>query len=389
MNNITIIGAGTSGILASILLAKKGYKITLLEKEKKLLRKLRITGNGKCNITNLNINNYNFHSSSGEIGDFIVTYEEVEKLFLELSIPFISLEDGRVFPMSMEANGVAEILEYQAKKSGVEIINECEVLGITKGFEITTSKGIFKTNKLILATGHKAGRVGGSDKVLEFVENLGHTIIKPYPSLVQLETEQDFTKCSGVKIKVNLSLFSNGELIKQTYGDLLFTNYGISGLSVLDISVGVAQRLENYEYLEISVDFFRDYNKEKLKSLLNKLDKTIPIGMALRGIIPAKLIPFILQEAQINSKILTNKDINKLIYSLKNFKIEIIATKDFKSAEVVSGGISLNEINPNTMESKKIKNLYLLGEMIDVDGDRGGYNLHFAWSSAIKLSETF
>ena len=349
MNNITIIGAGAGGLLSSILLSKKGYKVTLIEKQKKLARKLRITGNGKCNITNLNINNHNFHSSSGEVGEFIVSYKEVEKLFLNLGIPFVSVEDGRVFPFGQEANSLVDILEYQAKKSGVEIINECEVLNIKKGFEIETSKGIFKTKKLILATGHKAGRVGGSDKVLEFVESLGHTIIKSYPSLVQLETKENFTKCSGVKIKANLSLFSNGEKINESFGDLLFTNYGISGLSVLDISVGVGRRLENYEYLELSVDFFYNYSKEKLKSLLNSLDKNIPIGISLRGILPAKLIPFVLQKTNITSKTLTNKDINKLIYTLKNFKIEITGTKDFKSGEVVSGGISLNEINSNTM----------------------------------------
>jgi len=384
MEKIVIVGAGASGLLASIVLSKKGYKVVLIEKEKKLAKKLRATGNGRCNITNLKINNYNFHSSSGDTKNFIVSYRDVENLFLTLGIPFTAMEDGRVFPLSKEANNVADMLEYQAKKYGVKIIKECEVLELKKGFEIVTSKGVFKTEKLILATGHKAGRVGGSDKILEFVKGFGHTIIEPYPSLVQLITKEDFTKCSGVKLKVNLSLISNGEFIKEVKGDLLFTNYGISGLSVLDISIGVAKRLKNYEYIEVIVDFFQDYNKEKLKLILNSLDKNIPIGIALRGILPAKLIPFILQKGEINSKTLTSREINRLSYILKNFRIEIIDTKGFKSAEVVSGGVALNEIDEN-MESKKIKNLYFLGEMIDIDGDRGGYNLHFAWSSVIKL----
>ena len=386
MNNITIIGAGASGILASILLAKKGNKVVLLEKEKKLLKKLRATGNGKCNITNISINNYNFYSNNPELIDkFILSYEEINKVFLSLGIPFFENDDGRVFPFSKEANAVADKLEYLAKKYDVEIINECEVLDIKEGFEIKTTKGLFKSEKLIIATGSKAGRVGGSDTILESLENFNHKIYERYPSLVQLITEESFVKCAGVKIKSKLSLYSNGEFIKETYGDLLFTNYGISGLSVLDISVGIAKRIQNYEYLEIKVDFFPDI--KDLRPFLKNINDDIHIGMILRGILPAKLIPFILNQAGIESKIgLNQKDINKLNYTLKNYKIEIIDTKDYKSAEVMSGGIAINEVNPQTMESKKIKNLYLLGEILDIDGDRGGYNLHFAWSGAISLS---
>jgi len=381
--NIIIVGAGASGLLASILLAKKGYKITLLEKEKKLAKKLRATGNGKCNITNLDISIGYYHSNDKLENNFILTYKEVKKVFLDLGIPFFENVDGRVFPMSKEANSVADKLIYLAQNLGVEIINECEVIDIKKGFIVMTSKGEFKSTKLIIATGSKAGRIG-SDNLLEVLSNLGHTIYPLYPSLVQLITKEDFTKCSGVKVKANLSLYSNKEFIKEVYGDLLFTNYGISGLSVLDISVDIAKRLKNYEYLEIKVDFFPDIN---IKNILNEINNNIHIGMILRGILPAKLIPFVLKQANITSKQgLTKKEINKLSYVLKNYTIEIIDTKDIKNAEVVSGGVSIKEIDFNTMQSKKVKNLYLLGEILDIDGDRGGYNLHFAWSSAIKLA---
>jgi len=384
---IVVVGAGASGLLASILLAKKGYKVVVLEKDKKLAKKLRATGNGKCNITNKNINLAHFHSNTPQyIKDFILSYEEIEKVFLEIGIPFVSLEDNRVFPFNKEANSVADILIYEAKRLGVNIINECEVLDIKKGFVVDTTKGIFRAKILILATGHKASK--GSDSGVEFARNLGHTVYEPYPSLVQLISSEDFAKCSGVKIKAKLSLYSNKELIKQTKGDLLFTNYGISGLSVLDISVGIAKRLDEYEYVEIIADFFDDCSKERLKKLINSLKSSRHIEIALRGILPSKLVPLVLQKANIDKKYmdkLTNKDINKLIYVLKNFSIEIVGTKDFENAEVVSGGVALDEIGSN-MQSKFVKGLYFLGEMIDIDGDRGGYNLHFAWSSAIKIS---
>jgi len=389
-----IVGAGASGLLASILLSKKGGEITLLEKEKKVAKKLRATGNGRCNITNFNISVSNFHSNNLDlIKNFILPYDTIEKLFLEIGIPFKKKDDGRVFPISEEANSVADILEYEAQRLGVKIIKECEVLNIKQGFVISTNQGDFRSKKLVIATGHKAGfRLGGSDKGIGFAENLGHKVYKAYPSLVQLITAEDFTKCSGVKLKAKLSLFSNRELINQKSGDLLFTNYGISGLSVLDISIGVAKRLEEYQYLEIYVDFFENYSKEQLTKLILSLKSEKSIDIALRAILPSKLIAFILQKSGIDKKFiseLSRKEINKIVYNLKHFKIEIVGTKEFKNGEVVSGGISLNDIDCETMESKKVKGLYFLGEMIDIDGDRGGYNLHFAWSSALKMVNKF
>ena len=195
-----------------------------------------------------------------------------------------------------------------------------------------------------------------------------------------------------MKLKAKLSLFSNRELINQKSGDLLFTNYGISGLSVLDISIGVAKRLEEYQYLEIYVDFFENYSKEQLTKLILSLKSEKSIDIALRAILPSKLIALILQKSGIDKKFLSElsrKEINKIVYNLKHFKIEIVGTKEFKNGEVVSGGISLNDIDCETMESKKVKGLYFLGEMIDIDGDRGGYNLHFAWSSALKMVNKF
>jgi predicted Rossmann fold flavoprotein len=363
---IVIIGAGASGLLASILLSKKGHKVVIIEKDKKVAKKLRTTGNGKCNITNLHIFPNKFHSNTPElIEKFIVSFKEVEKTFLDLGIPFISLEDGRCFPMSLEANAVADILEMEAKKAGVKIVTECEVSKI-KDFEIFTNKGNSKVQKLIIATGSKAGF--GSSKILENFKF--QTIYPLYPSLVQLKTKEEFKKCAGVKIKAKLTLISNGISIKSIDGDLLFTNYGISGLAVLDISEGIAKRLADYEFVEISIDFFPEYSKEKLKNLILLRDD-------LRGIIPAKLIPFV-----------KSNKLNTTLYNLKNFRVEIIGTREERFAEVMSGGISLEEINEN-MESKKMKNLYFLGEILDVDGDRGGYNLHFAWSTAIKLVKNF
>ncbi len=381
-----IVGGGAGGLLTSIILAKSGKKVKLLEKDYKLARKLRTTGNGRCNITNLDISPAFYHSNNPElIGDFLLGYEEIEKEFLKIGVPFRALEDARVFPMSFEANALADILEYEALKAGVEIVKECEVFDIEEGFVLKTSKGDMKAGRLILATGTKAGRTGGSSKGAEICRKFGHTVYKYYPSLVQLETEENFKKCAGVKIRASLSLYSNGKFIKETKGDLLFTDYGISGLAVLDISPGIAKRLEDYEYLEIKADFFPEMSKNSLKKFLNSLDFGKDPLVFLKGILPSKLAALVLERIKLKNGKFTQKELNSLVYILKNFEITVKGVRDYKYAEVMSGGVSIAEVNSRTMESKKVKNLHIIGEMLDVDGERGGYNLHFAWSCAIKL----
>jgi len=300
--------------------------------------------------------------------------------------------------MSLQAGSVVELLEYEAKKRGVEIICECTVTTVNKEtdtFLIESTQGTKSSKKLLLASGSPAApQLGGSDSGYNFAKMMGHSLIPSHPSLVQLCSDESWVKtCAGVKVSGSVKLYANGQYITEKKGDLLFTSYGISGLAVLDISREVSTRLAHYEYCELIMDLMPQLNKEKLTNLLlgrieNKSAK--PLSMWLQGVLNKKLIPVILEQSKCNAATesdLNRKEVGKLVYAIKNLKLSINDTKGFKGAEVATGGIDTTEVDPQTMESKLVPNLYFAGEILDVDGDRGGFNFHFAWVSGLKAGK--
>ncbi len=394
-----IIGAGAAGLCAAITTARAGQKVTLLEQNSKIGKKILVSGNGKCNIDNRYIDVRRFHSQNP---DFIETVLEgydfpmIEKFFTSIGLPLTEGKDGKMFPLSLQASSVVELLEYEAKRAGVEILCDCKVNGIEKNdtrFMITTSQGTKNCEQLLLASGSPAApQLGGSDSGYAFATKMGHSLIPRHPSLVQLCSEEGWVKnCAGVKVAGLAKLYANGEYITEKKGDLLFTNYGISGLAILDLSREVSTRLASFDYCELSLDLIPEYSKEKLTNLLldriqNESKK--PITLWLQGIINKKLIPIILEQSKCKAKIeqdLNRKEINKIVHSIKNLKLSINDTKGFKGAEVSTGGIDTREVNPENMESKIIPNLFFAGEILDVDGDRGGFNFHFAWVCGLRV----
>jgi predicted Rossmann fold flavoprotein len=393
-----IIGGGASGLVSAICLARKGESVLILEKNKIVGKKLLATGNGRCNISNKNINSLNFHSSNfsfirESIKDF--NFSKIESFFNSIGIILVELKDGKVYPMSLKASSVVDILEYEAKVLGVEICCNTLVKQTTKEndkFIVKTDDTTYRSKKLIIATGLEASsQLGGSSFGLDIASSFNHPIIKTLPSLVQLCSKEDYLKyLVGVKQDALVSLISNGEFISEIRGDILFTKYGVSGLAVLDISREVSLRLDNYEYCLLNIDLMPDINKNQLVQLLssrlnNKSDK--PILLWLEGFINKKLAKVIIDKSKIDSKVLKNlnkKDINKIVYTIKNLSLEINLTKGFDGAEVSAGGVDTRYINPKNMHSLLVNNLYFIGEILDVDGNRGGYNLHFAWLSELE-----
>ena len=204
-------------------------------------------------------------------------------------------------------------------------------------------------------------------------------------------SEETWVKaCAGVKVAGIAQLYANGEYIIEKKGDLLFTNYGISGLAILDLSREVSTRLANYDYCELNLDLMPELSKEKLTNLFLKRLNTgsdKPLTTWLQGVLNKKLIHIIIEQSKCRAKTereLNRKEVGKLVYTIKNLKLSINDTKGFKGAEVATGGINTSEVNPQTMESKLISNLYFAGEILDVDGDRGGFNFHFAWVSGMR-----
>ena len=396
-----IIGAGASGLCSAIVLARKGIQVTILEQNKKVGKKLLATGNGRCNITNSDISPKHFHSQNPSfIKEVLKGFDtkKIEEFFNSIGIYFTTAPDGKVYPMSLQASSVVNALEYEASSLGVDIITECKVNSINRqnnNFILQTSKDIYTSTHLIIATGSLAySSLGGSDSGYEFASLLSHPLIPRYPTLVQLKTSTTYTKiCSGVKTDASVKLYANGEFITQKDGDVLFTDYGVSGLAILDISRFVSMHLAQFAYCQLQIDIMPHISKDKLTHmLLSCIDKNSqkPLWLYLNGFINHKLAKAIIQHSKTKIKYekeLNRKEIAKIVYSIKNFSLDIEDTRGFDRAEVVAGGVDTTYINPKNLESKLIPNLHFLGEVLDVDGDRGGYNLHFAWVCGMRVAD--
>ena len=400
MVDMIVVGAGAAGFIAAITSARAGHTVTLLEQNNKTGKKILVSGNGKCNIDNKYITTNRFHGQNPDFIEKILEgygVEIVEKFFTSIGLELIEGKEGKMFPMSLQASSVVELLEYEAKRVGVQIICDCAVTSISKEadtFTVETSQGTKRCKKLLLASGSPAApQLGGSNSGYAFATKMGHNLIPRHPSLVQLCSDETWVKaCAGVKVAGVAQLYANGEYITEKKGDLLFTNYGISGLAILDLSREVSTRLANFDYCELNLDLMPELSKEKLSNLLlNRLNEGSdkPLTTWLQGVLNKKLIHIILEQSKCKVKTereLNRKEIGKLVYSIKNLKLSINDTKGFKGAEVATGGINTIEVDPQTMESKLVPNLYFAGEILDVDGDRGGFNFHFAWVSGLRAA---
>lgn len=393
MENILIIGAGPAGLTAAIVAARNGKKVTITERNSKCGKKLLLTGNGKCNFWNKEQNITHYHSSSPLIKNFIT--EKVQNSVLSFfdSLGIIYKEKNNYYyPFTNQALTIYNALLLECQKLGIKIINDITVDKIIKEdcFIINPEKENIKAKTIIIAAGSKAMSKTGSDGLgYTLAKSLGHTIIKPLPSLVQLKGEESYFKnWSGIRSHVLASLYIDNTLIKKEEGEVQLTNYGLSGICIFNLSGLAAKALDKNKKVEISLNFmsFTQNYKDFLKDL-NKKSSNKTINELLEGFLNYKLIDIILKKANIKRNLKLNTlseiELNKLIENLTNFKIKITSTNTLEHAQVCSGGIPLEEINNETLESLKVKNLYFVGEIIDIDGDCGGYNLGWAWMSGI------
>jgi predicted Rossmann fold flavoprotein len=393
-----IIGGGAAGLVAGIVLGRQGADVRILEQNDRPAKKLLATGNGRCNITNRTVTPARFHS---EHPTFVATAlegygtEQVEAFLRSVGLELIEGKEGQLFPMSLQAGSVAEMLVFEAKRLGVGFELDTMVEGVTRegdGFRITTNKGMFGSRHLILASGSPAApQLGGSSGGMEIARSLGHTLIPPHPALVQLESDAPWLRrTAGVKLRARATLIGNGESPISRTGDVLFATYGISGLAILDLSREASRMLAGYTYPTVELDLFPDHTKEQLTQLLlRRIDHQAnrPLPLWLHAVLPKKLIPVLLDQSRCITQSEANlgrKQIAKLVYTLQHLRIPITATHGFKHAEVAAGGVDVSEVNPTTMESRIVPRLFFAGEILDVDGDRGGFNLHWAWVCGMK-----
>ena len=396
--DVFVIGGGASGLIAAIKASEAGAHVTILERNSICGKKLLLTGNSRCNYYNENQDIKFYHSNNIEIFKeiFESKKDDILKFFDELGI-IPNIVNGYYYPYSNRSDSVVNALLSKIKSLSVEIKTEQQVINIEKEdkFIITTDKNKFYADKVIISTGSKSYPKTGSDGIgYSLVKNLGHTTTEILPSLVMLEGEEKFYKdLKGVRSNVKLTLVENNKPIKDEIGEVQFTDYGISGICTFNLSGIIAKGLNKGYTEKIYINFIPWFKGEKedfLSWMYNqsKILNGFTIKNILEGFLNYKVINTILKETNTpKDSTWENSPKEKIVDLIMNFPINIKTTRSFNVSQTCSGGVPLTEINPKTMESKIIKGLYLTGEILDVDGDCGGYNLSFAWMSGLIAGE--
>jgi predicted Rossmann fold flavoprotein len=411
--DVVVIGAGPAGIFAAGRSAQKGAKTALIDKNPALGKKLLITGKGRCNLTN-----------SGEIQDFISSYnngkflyqafgrffnEDLVNFFENRGLKTKVERGGRIFPVSDESRDVVAVLSGYLKETGVMLLlgeGAARVLvengpgggARACGVKLVNSDKAVMASKVIIATGGQSyPGTGSTGDGYGMAKTLGHEVTPLYPALVPLETKEKFVKeVSGLSLKnVEVTVFADGKKTVSDFGEMLFTHFGVSGPLILSFSGDIARRLAGKQSVVISINFKPALDKEKLTArLLRELDssglKTVPNIM--KTLLPQSLIPVFLKLSGIapekKGNQVTRAEREAVYRLLTDFRLEISAARKFDEAIVTKGGVSLKEISPNTMESKIISGLYFCGEVLDIDGLTGGYNLQAAFSTGYLAGDS-
>ena len=391
---VAIIGGGASGLLCAIFCAKKSILVDVYEQNSKCAKKILASGNGRCNITNTKLSSNDYFSQNPHFVDYALKafgFSEFEKFCQNIGLLLDVKDDGRVYPLSNEAKSVASLLIAHAKNLGVNFHTDTKITDIKKLFNDYDS--------VVVATGSEAAsQLGGNSDGYNFAMEFGHNIIQTYPSLVQLHLNSKIVKkMSGAKVEGEVTLLINNkkELTPQGHflqgacsGDILFSDYGVSGFAILDISQAASKALMEFSHVSISINLLPKFDLQKLSNHISKIaaqEPKITIFEILIGLIPMKIASAILEDLGILTSICAD-EINvklskKIANQILNWRFEVTDTHGFRHAEVSGGGVDTIDINPKTMESLKQKNLYFCGEVLDVVGRRGGYNFAFAWAS--------
>jgi len=397
---IAVIGGGASGLMAAITAKKSGKEVIILERKDRILKKVLITGNGRCNITNVNANISNYFGKNISSVENILnrfTPQDTMDFFNELGIVCNEENRGKVYPLSGQASSVVDALRFEAERLGIKIETEFYVRKIEKdGFKFriySEGRKKIEAGRVILAAGGQSyPELGSNGSGFELAKELGHSVTKLSPSIVQLKTEKHQVKgLQGIKTDVAVTAYGDNKKICTYDGELLFTDYGISGNVVFNISFVIPL----YKNVEFEIDFMEKFDYNELYEMLKERKRILShltMENYFNGMINKKLGQFLSKVSGIEKlskpvKDLNDSDIRKLCTVLKKYRVKILETTGFKNAQVTAGGVSLDEVNTETLESKIVKGLYFSGEVLDVYGECGGFNLQWAWASGYIAGE--
>ena len=391
MTDVIIIGGGASGMMAALTAAENGRSVLLLERQSRVGRKLLTTGNGRCNLTNHNVSPARYHGGDGFCAYALNAFDVGSTLqyFASLGLLTVAEGSGRVYPMSNMAGSVLDVLRYALEQPTIEVVTGQTVTAVKKtanGFTVRTETDAFTAGKLILAAGGCAGsKVGGVMDGYQLAKSLGHHRTPLYPSLVQLKTDPTYPRAlKGVKAECGITILRGSGTVAENRGEVLFTEYGVSGPAIFNISRAVATGGEG---LVCALDFFPDWDLREVLDWLRMRRQTMQAHEAstlLVGSCHTRLGQMLCKAAGFTSQPaadLTDSDLERIARQAKHFALPITGTCGFDQAQVTAGGLQTGEFDPQTMQSLLVPGLYACGEVLDVDGDCGGFNLQWAWSS--------
>lgn len=395
---VIVVGGGASGMAAAIMASRQGAKVVILEHMDRVGKKLLSTGNGRCNLTNLLMNPDCYRCGQPEFPMKVLHrfgVQDALDFFDSLGV-MTKNKDGYIYPHSEQAAAVLDLFRLELDRLGIQVKTNCQInelcrqKGKKPSFLAKTSLGDFSGDSLILATGSKAAPVTGSDgSGYELAKRFGHRVIPPLPALVQLCCEGEFFKqLAGVRCEARVILFSGGKILAEDVGEVQLTDYGISGIPTFQVSRFASKALADKKPVKAVLDFFPAWNQKEAEGFLRRRALQMPHLRGadfLTGVLHKKLALVLLKRAGILTEQaagqVPDSAWQRLARQMKAFEVLVTAANSFARAQVCCGGVDTREIYPETLKSRLVPGLYLVGELLDVDGICGGYNLQWAWST--------
>lgn len=393
---VVIIGGGASGITSAITARRKGYDVVVLEKNSSLLKKLKITGNGHCNYYNEDQDLCHYHSDNSELISMMINSVNLENVSLFFdSIGIIPrIKNGYYYPFSNQAISVCSSLILEAQKLGVVLDTDVEVQELKKSnrFQVITTNGVYEADKVIVSTGGMSYQKTGSDGFgYRELKRLGHNINLLLPGLTPLVISNPKKEWKGIRTDVSISLLENNKLVRKESGEIQLTEDGISGICTMQLSSYISKGLYLGKDEGIRINFLPFIDEDSFFAFMDNRSRKMKnrtVMELLEGVLNYKLISVILKKEQnLIWDECNNKEREFIKKNLLSYMVEVVDTKSFDYSQVTLGGVSLLEVNLETMESKKVKDLYITGELLDITGDCGGYNLTIAWITGLIAGE--
>ena len=399
--DLIIVGGGASGLAAAVMARRLGASVALVERGARVGKKLLATGNGRCNLTNMGASPADYFGGvdimAGAMGAFPPS--KVMEFFESLGILCLETRGGRVFPLCDQASAVLDALRFAVQESGGEILTNFEAVKIENRdlFTMTAADGRqVESKRVILATGGPASpSVGGTDAGFKLFRQMNHRVTGILPALTQLETEvEPIRALKGIRIDGGISVLADGKPVASDSGDILFTEYGLSGTAVMAVSRFAAIALNKGRRVEASVKVLNMAEEDALKLLVSR-KSAMPRRLLedfLTGAANKRLGQTIVKAAGAlptnrEAATLTDSELKTIAHLLVDFRLSVTGTRGFGSAQVTLGGADTGEFSPETLESRRIKGLYACGEALDIDGPCGGYNLQWAWASGLFAAQ--